>query len=259
MLLIRLVLLLAIGVSLALFALSNLQPLSLTFLGISTPALPLSLWILGAIAAGIITNLLINALFSLSNYLTAREVRTQLRQAPRRGTFRTQTASTSTQAATDPSDDDADWQDWEGYEEPVDRSRADGPSVKQAAADDTDDDWDSGLDDDWERYESEEPRQSAREATEDEEPVRKSSRRSSTYSYGYRDPGNTGVGKEEPIVSKPVVDAEFRVIVPPYYPPDSFQPSEQYSSTADAEEESADDWFEDDDDEFKEDDRRSRR
>jgi hypothetical protein len=67
----RSVFLLVIVVGLTIFALQNVEPaLSLVFLGIRSPALPVSIWILLSIAAGVVTSLLISSLLAFSNYLS---------------------------------------------------------------------------------------------------------------------------------------------------------------------------------------------
>lgn len=266
----RLLLLLGIAAGLTLFALSNWTPvLALTFLGMQTPALPLAMWVLGAIAAGIVTSLLMNALFSFSNYLAVRQVRSQHRRGARRSGFqagytpaseseptssysRSYTRST---ASTAPAEDDSDWQDWDGYEEPSDRTQATPPAAQAPA----DDDWDVTPSDDWEDWESDRPRSapaaSDRSTYEAKQEPKTASRSGSVYSYGYREPGESGVGKREM-----VVDADYRVIVPPYQPPDSTpysSPEPTYNPPDDAEPaENADDWFEDD---FETDEERQRR
>ncbi|MBO1349614.1 MAG: hypothetical protein EBE86_020565 [Hormoscilla sp. GUM202] len=73
---ISLVLLLVIGGGLTLFALQNWSPsLSLVFLGMPTPPLPLAVWILLGLAAGVMTGLSIAALLRWYSYLEARNVR----------------------------------------------------------------------------------------------------------------------------------------------------------------------------------------
>lgn len=272
--LVRLILLLGIAGGLTLFTLSNWLPsLSLVFLGMPTPALPLAMWVLGAIAGGIVTSLLISALFSISNYAAVRQVRSQYRRASRRNGFQpgypppsepeptspyTSSYTRSTASSTDASDDSA-WRDWEGYEEPADRAQA-------AAAQNQEDDWGTDTSDDWDDWEDESvknrpgdratasandypkggtaPHRSTYEAAQE---PKTASRSGSSYSYGYRDPGESGVGRREM-----VVDADYRVIVPPYQPPepDPYRPPEETPT------ENADDWFDDD---FETDEERQRR
>lgn len=63
---VKLVLLLLIAGGLTVFAVQNLAPIALVVLGSQTPALPLSLWVLGALAAGGLTTLLLTGFSSLS-------------------------------------------------------------------------------------------------------------------------------------------------------------------------------------------------
>ena len=66
----RPVFLLVIVVGLTIFALQNVEPaLSLVFLGVRSPAVPLSIWILLSMAVGALTSLLISGLLAFSNYL----------------------------------------------------------------------------------------------------------------------------------------------------------------------------------------------
>lgn len=256
----RLVLLLAIAGALVIFTWSNLQPLALTFLGIQTPAFPLALWVLMAIAAGIVTTLAVGVLFSLSSYATMREARAQFRQAAQRsgfgefsregfqtkspfspGTKQTSSRSTGSKAAQSAAADDSAWRDWEGYEQSGDRKQ----TSKSPATSNEDDDWNLDSSGDWEE-ESPNPvdRHKADQTSSkrDAQQPKSSSRSDSTYSYGTKDPGTTGVGKQEK-----VVDAEYRVIIPPYtpsaYTPPPPPPPPPSKPTPEAE--NADDWFED--------------
>ncbi len=252
---IRLVLLLGLAGGLFLLVQFNWTPLQLTFLGFQTPALPLALWVLGAIAAGIITSLLLTSLFSLSNYFAVREARAQWRQTSRRSGNQGRSTSTTSEptpsytrtAATQPEDSDADWNDWDGYEEPLDRTSVDRKADTRSTVEtDPLDDWETESDDDWEEDEPtdaprDSPSVSARRTDYEVKQEPKTGTRSgSVYSYSYRDPQSSGVGKAEPVVGKPIVDAEYRVIVPPHRSLDD-EPSANESPT----EAGADDWFED--------------
>ena len=224
----RLILLLAIAGGLTVFALSNGSTLALTFLGMQTPTLPLSLWVLGAIAAGIITHVLIASLFRISNLLAVAEARSQMRRNERRRDVAVD--RTSRDSAQRPSSsDDADW-DWQGDESPADRKPTDRqPSEGKTKIQDPIDDWESDAEDDWD----DEPRQS---------PVPKPEPRPAT-SYGYppRQPTTIKPAARSPESSNSVVDADFRVLVPPTRSVP--QPTPQPMPRTD----DADDWFEDDD------------
>jgi uncharacterized integral membrane protein len=265
--LIRLVLLLGLAGGLFLLVQFNWSPLQLTFLGIQTPALPLALWILGAIAAGIVTNLLITSLFNVSNYFAVRAARSKLRQAPRRSGFQARSTTPSPepnpfftrQPTAQTVEDDAAWNNWEGYEESTARQT----STPRSPASEPLDDWDAEASDDWDVDEpSDAPRNEPRDEPRGEprdgraasrvrtdyeakQEPKTASRSGSVYSYSYREPKDSGVGKAEPVVGKPVVDADYRVIVPPYRSLDDEPASEAPTSA-----ESADDWFEEDSDSF---------
>jgi uncharacterized integral membrane protein len=242
----RLLLLLGIAAGLTLFALYNWSPLALTFLGLQTPALPLGLWILGAIAAGVLTSLLIRTLLSLTAYLAVREDRTQRRRVPRSGSVRSPSPESPRPFAS-PSEDATAWNDGRN-EEPTRQAATDLGDRKRAASP-ASDDWDADLNDNWEDFEEDTPRDRPRQefATqiqsdyERKQEPKTSSRSGSVYSYGYREPSSTGVGKKEPVkepvIDTPVVDADYRVIIPPYQPVNP-PPEEE-------DEEDAEDWFDD--------------
>ena len=220
----RLILLLAIVGGLTVFALSNGSTLALTFLGMQTPTLPLALWVLGAIAAGAMTHLLITALFRLSNLLAVAEVRSQLRRERRR-------EGNPLRPGQRPLNDDSDWQNWDGYEPREDRLGDDRqpPSPKTSTkAQAPIDDWEDGFKDDWE----DEPRPQPRST-----PEPRPTSPSSGPAYSAPSPRQS-VGRTETRSSDgSVVDANFRVLVPPTR--STPQPTSQPNS--------ADDWFEDDD------------
>lgn len=163
--LLRLVFLIAIVGFLVIFTLSNWGvSMPLVFLGVPSPAFPLPLWILGAIALGVATTLVITALFGLARFTARRSERKSVRQA-------TQPSSSYTPRSTAPVEEDAS--DW---------------------FDDGGDDW------------GEEPRRRQRDFEVPQEP-KSGARSGSTYSYSYREPA--------PPKTPDVVDADFRVIVPP--------------------------------------------
>lgn len=278
--LIRFLLLLGIAAGLILFALSNwANPLPLVFLGRTTPALPLAVWVLSAIAAGIVTHVVISTLFRLAGFAAAREVRAQLRRSARRGGFQTGATSNvssgttagraaATAAASRTKDEDADWKDWRGFEEPVSRKPAPSTDPKPEPVDD----WDQPPSDDWDGEASTDSRQSPpddlpprttpsdaapsdsrsgydeRSNYEAPQQPRTASRSGSVYSYGYRDSDEERTSKR-----KMVVDANYRVIVPPYSSPEPPPPPPPPPVEP---EENADDWFEDSNDDR--DDRRPR-
>jgi hypothetical protein len=281
----RLILLLAIAGAMTLFTLQNLTPvLPLVFLGSPTLALPLSWWVLGAIAAGALTTLAVTFLVGLSNFLTGQGVRAKGRSSSRRNSVsepfaktpaeknRTAAAAAASQAKPSEAEGDAVWQDWRGYES---SAAAENRRTNPQSAQDADpDDWEKGMSDDWEETPRDRPVASpppVRDRFESPQQPKQGSRSGSSYSYSYREPdsasGNSaksegsrsegsksegsrsegsrsegsrsegsksGSGKPER-----VVDADFRVLVPPYrsLEDEPTQPSSNASNP--------DSWFED--------------
>jgi uncharacterized integral membrane protein len=232
----RLILLLAIAGGLTIFALSNGSTLALSFLGMPTPTLPLALWVLGAIAAGVMTHGLIVALFRLSNLLAVTEVRSQLR----RDRGRESNPSRPGQRRAANSNDDSDWQNWDRYEEPVDRPADDRfaddrpPTSSKTSVKPSPpiDDWEGDFKDEWD----DEPRPRPQPAPRPSTPT------PTAYNYAPPQPSSRTVDRStdrstNQATDGSVVDANFRVLVPPTRPtpPPPPQPD------------NADDWFDDDD------------
>lgn len=205
---------------------------------------------MGAIGAGILTGFVIYALFTLIYQAGKRNGRSQMRRAVQGSSFQpgptgpSNSSTRSYQRYSDDRDEDETWKNWDGYETPVDRSSAASPATAAARETPTSepiDDWGSrNRSDDWEEFgvidsprdRPSPPLDRQPRNADDRPPEPKTAARSgSTYAYGYRDPQNTGVGKTET-----VVDADYRVIVPPYTPP-ATEPTPQV----------AEDWFDDDD------------
>lgn len=260
----RLMLLLAIAGAMTLFTLQNLTPvLPLVFLGSPTPALPLSWWMLGAIAAGAFTTIAITFLVGLSNFLTGQVVRSQVRSS-RRNTVsepfsktpaeknRTAAAAAASQAKPSEAEGDAAWQDWRGYETSASRSAATAASRStprpQSNQNDDGDDWERGMSDDWNKSPSDRPASpsspSAPDRFEQPQQPKQGSRSGSAYSYSYGEPepsdSGTGSGKSDSGKTERVVDADFRVLVPPYRALDD-QPAPPPSNST----RNPDSWFED--------------
>ncbi|MBM0740474.1 hypothetical protein JOY44_02390 [Phormidium sp. CLA17] len=243
----RLVLLLAIVGAMTLFTLQNLTPvLPLVFLGSPTPALPLSWWILGAIATGALTTLAITFLVGLSNFLTGQVVRSQVRSSSRRKPVsepfsktsaenRTAAAAAASQAKPSEAEGDAAWQDWRGYETSSSQSAASRSATRpQSDQNDDMDDWEGGMSDDWDEAPTQQPRDRGdrvppyvapsappeRDRFERTQQPQQGSA-SGSYSYSYREPkpsdsSKSDRGKSDRGRSEQVVDADFRVLVPPY-------------------------------------------
>ncbi len=189
---IRVVFLVAILVSLAALILQNLTPLSLVFLGWRSLPLPLGVWIVAAIIAGMVTGVVLLLLLRLFSYLTQGKLRSRV-QNPESG--RSPRNS---------------WSDTAGTASAFRSDRSTATTAKSEAA---------------ETAAAQNDTTSSSKFYEVEQRPSSGQQSGSTYSYSYRKTGNTGVGQRES-----VVDADYRVIVPP-----------QHSEVDDA-----DDWFEDD-------------
>ncbi|MBW4646568.1 MAG: LapA family protein [Goleter apudmare HA4340-LM2] len=219
---IRLILLVAVLGGLTLLLAQNWSPLiTLNFLGIETQALPLAIWILFSVAAGALTSVFITTVFKLSNYFGGQQRQTRFQATP------TSPRANTTRRA-----------------EPTPPPASPPPVGKQEyTANEVFDDWntDGSGDDDWDFEQQPQgattPKQQTQESPdsqtyERQQEPKSSSGSGSVYSYNYREPKNTAVGKTESIY-----DADYRVIIPPYQPPAKNQADE-------------DDWsfFEDDED-----------
>ncbi len=217
---IRIVLLLLVLGGLSLLLAQNWLPvLQLVFLGMRSQALPLAIWILIGVAAGALTSLLITALFRLSNYVAAqhllrrrgRDVETTQRSSGTQRPDAPSSANPRPPLHTNPNPSDAS--DWD--------------------QDSTQDDEDWGFEDDPVPTRNPTSQDNIRDYTtyERQQQPKSGSQSGSVYSYSYREPKNSGVGKTES-----VYDADYRVITPPY----------QGTHTAKNEE----DWGFEDDEEF---------
>lgn len=223
-LMIRIVLILVVLGGLLLLVLQNLSPvLPMVFLGFQTVALSLSVWILLAIAAGFFTSLGIAGFFQLSNYLSEKELLARIRKleaekSPTSGGQRrvsVEPPSSSSYKEEDFSDED--------FEDEEEDSAYDSPSDRDYTTD--------------------------RTTFERQQEPKSTSQSGSVYSYSYRDSGDSGVGKTEPIYNKTesVYDADYRVITPPYRKLEDIE--DDWSRKSDDD----DDWGFDDDDDFDDD------
>lgn len=222
---IRIVLLLLLLGGLTLFALQNWSPvLPMVFLGIKTASLPLAMWILFAIAAGLVSSWLMATLFQLSNYLSVQQLRSRIREleagksARPSGQSRINTEPTPSAVNEDDLFDDEFFEDDEDREEPIYKTP---------------------------NYQDYTPSSSSYDLPQE---PKTQSQSGSVYSYSFRDRGDTGVGKTESIYNKTesVYDADYRVISPPLRKlEDDAEDDWTRKSNADD-----DDWGFDDDDEF---------
>ena len=173
----RLIILLTVVLGLILLLVQNLSPsLPIVFVGMRTLPLPLALWILLSITAGIFTSLIITSLLKFATSLSLQEQQPIPKSIPTPPRVRQNT--------------------------PPPKSPP--PPVNQV--DDEFDDWDTNRhQDDWN---DEENSASVEETSPSQQSSR--SRSSSVYSYSSQEPKNTAVGKTES-----VYDADYRVIIPP--------------------------------------------
>lgn len=211
----RIVLLLIIFGGLTLFALQNTSlALPLVFLGMQTQPLPLSLWILMAVAAGALTNGAIAALLRISGALPPTSPRRPSGSSSRG--FR-RPSSSSSRAGQSPPD------------RPSSSPRTPDPAARD----------DRYFAEDEEDFLDDEPQAKSRQQTV-------SPPSSSSYSFSPKNSTSSGVGRPEA-----VYDAEFKVIIPPYRMPNEpdYVPPATTRSTPNADSD-WDDW----DEEFGDDD-----
>ena len=194
----QIILLLVILGGLALLLLQNWSPvLPLVFLGLTTPALPLAVWILISLVAGASTSLAIASLFNLANYFAQpkptkkRQFTPPPRPQPSSNTYSKQPAQESSNSADDWLEDPHNDQDWQ-YEENTQNS----------------DNADSYPQDSRSYEVNNEPKSSKRQG--------------SVYSYSYREPDSV---KEK---TESVYDADYRVLTPPYKSPNPGQDDDDW-------------------------------
>jgi hypothetical protein len=202
---IRLILLVAVLGGLTLLLAQNWSPvLPLVFLGIRTQPLPLAMWILFSTTAGAVTSVFISSLFNLSTYFARQQRPTRLKSP-----------------ATSPRNKQTRREEVFSPPPSVSPTTA---STTESRSSDAADDWDTNnsTDDDWDFEEksnvapnpSSENIQDRDQSYERQQKPKSASQSGSVYSYSYRQPKNSGVGKTES-----VYDADYRVIIPPYQPP----------------------------------------
>ncbi len=221
---IRLILLVAVLGGLTLLLAQNWSPLlPLNFLGIQTQPLPLAIWMLFSTTIGALTSVFITTLFKLSNYFVGPQSQTRIKSTATRPRTNTTRREEPTPAAPTPPP----------------------ASKKEYTSSEVFDDWNTNSsNDDWDfepkPQETPTPKQATPEfpnsqTYERQQEPKSSSQSGSVYSYNYREPKNTAVGKTES-----VYDADYRVIIPPHQPPTNNQADEDDWSFFDDEEDSED-------------------
>ncbi|NMG10181.1 LapA family protein [Brasilonema sp. UFV-L1] len=235
----RLILLVTVLGGLTLLLVQNWLPvLPLVFLGMKSKPLPLAIWILFSTTAGALTTVFLTSLFNLSNYFAGQKPQSPFR-SPATATRRSQTRTEEPTSRPSPSSSER--------------------KTESTRTSNTPDDWETdNSTDDWDFEEKKEqaPTPNSQNTSQNtqvrdsstyerQQEPKSSNKSDSVYSYSYREPKNSGVGKTES-----VYDADYRVIIPPYEPPTTNQP--QTNQTKD------DDWeFLDED--FEQEDKRPRR
>ncbi|MGD1856890.1 MAG: hypothetical protein ACFB2W_21860 [Leptolyngbyaceae cyanobacterium] len=226
-------------VALVVLVLQNLSPvLPLVVLGRPLVALPLSLWLLGAIAIGVLCTLLIYQL--VPQRRAYRPMGKRLSDPipepkPTRGVDSTGGSTSDRFQAGDSarSPYDSDWESfrapeqWEDWGQQQTSARANEPS-RASTAEDTMRDIESGWDDGDYVAESRRPSYEAPREIYREETARQSER-PRTYEEGWlygnesadTPPADNEPGEPVPDESDDVYDANYRVIIPPYDTKDS--------------------------------------
>lgn len=208
--LLLLIVLIVIISGLALFLLQNWSPsLQLTFLGLKSIPLPLSIWVLSALIAGLITYLLIYNIFELSNYLFKQNLQSA---KPFAGKSQEQYQSEESRGRYSQSEDISNSQssfnlnkDSEAREEDenIDDWKQEPSRISNS--------WDSSTkEQDIENMQNSFSQGSTETNYEVEQEPKTESWSGSVYSYGYLEPSASGVGQTES-----VYDADYRVITPP--------------------------------------------
>ena len=214
------VLIVVIG-GLALFAWQNWSPsLQLTFLGLKSRPLPISIWIIGALIAGVVTYLFIYGLFELSNYLfkqslqspraTSRTLQHQALSRESRDRYSQSEEISNSQSSFNLNKDS----ELREEDENIDDWKQETPRISNS--------WDSSRkEQDIEDTQKSVSQDSTEKNYEVEQEPKTESCSSSVYSYGYRSPSGSGIAQTES-----VYDADYRVITP-QPPQDKSTPTRQ--------------------------------
>lgn len=231
---VRVALLLIVAGGAVIFALQNLSPIALVVLGLKTQALPLSVWVLGAVAAGALTTLVLNGFSSISKSFAVRrssqrptDSSAKSPKSPWSGmgmksgensssrTARAQNTAGFRAAQSESRRNAEDWDtprsnDWDDWGESASPRRS--PTPSSTPIRDTNDD-------DWAKWDDEPSGRETRRAPQPD-PTRRidlgphpGSRSTSAKEDSYRG------GSQDPTrKANEVYDAEYRVIIPPYNP-----------------------------------------
>ena len=208
-LLLLVVLIVIIG-GLALFAWQNWSPsLQLTFLGLKSVSLPISIWILGALVAGVITYLLIYGIFEFSNYFFNQNLQS-VKPTSRKFQYQDQPGESK--------DKYSHYQETSNYQSSFNLNK----DLELREEEENIDDWEQEppkISNSWDSSTQEQvigdtQKSVSQDSTEKNYEVKQEpeieSWSGSVYSYGYREPSDSGVGQTESLY-----DADYRVITPP--------------------------------------------
>ena len=219
--LVLLIVLIAVIGSLALFAWQNWSPsLQLTFLGLKSRPLPISIWIIGALIAGVVTYLFIYGLFELSNYLfkqnlqspraTSQTLQHQAQSGESRDRYSQSEEISNSQSSFNLKKDS----ELREEDENIDDWKQETPIISNS--------WDSSRkEQDIEDTQKSVSQDSTEKNYEVEQEPKTESCSGSVYSYGYRSPSGSGIAQTES-----VYDADYRVITP-QPPQDQSTPTRQ--------------------------------
>jgi len=197
--------LLAIVGSLALFAWQNSSPaIALVFLGMRSQAMPLAFWILLALLAGVLTQLLLTGLYQIGLALAPEADEPEVWGD---GSWPDSPVDDRSRPEDRLDPEPAIADRWRDSPEPtvVDRAQ---PSI------DLEDESDILEEDDWDEAPQPAPTREldlGDRVYEREQQPRSQQRDGSVYSFSYRDATAFGAGRTED-----VYDAEYRVLIPPY-------------------------------------------
>lgn len=266
---------------LAIFMIQNLSPsLSLIFLGSPLPSLPLSVWIIGAMIAGILTYAMIAGLFKVSQSSPEQQPQRQP-QSPRSAkppvepfaspawdyqssssqtppkTSYTSSTSVRNVEVESPKTTLAE-DDWETEVKPFNPAWEDQNLENETTAKPSNSSYSRSSILGEEQWNNLEQNQGNFEQSPPPPPIYETEQKpqseswsGSIYSYGYREPNSTGVGRVET-----VYDADYRIITPPVSSPPTRIQDDIESPQNEANDD--EDWGLDEDDDFDAPNRRNR-
>lgn len=201
---------------LVLFTIQNgLEPLSIIVFGSATIELPRAVWMAIFMAAGVLTSLVIQLLHAIPASATPEQrLRRPQRESPEPKQAKINSRESRFEKNRQASESKSDWEtpqnpDWGSKEEHNDEWNIEDPPRESTRT--------SIRLDKQEREKEQNNYEIRRQPTS-------SSNSGSVYSYGYQEPDNSGVGKQEK-----VYDAQYRMIRPPLRQPNQPQENQNVS------------------------------